>query len=216
VAGKINLNTRQTPVLKALLNGALKDETSSAPENFLDKDFADKAAQALVDRTSSSKPWLGPLTNVSELAGKLFGKDIPAGEFNLANDPVYTSISYKTEYNTQLLRGWQRNPDMNPESSQLTWHFSGFSADLDAAFSTSKDKKNLRMRESIIRALADGGQTRVWNIMLDLIAQTGKLTPGTDDLNKFTKESERRVWVFLAIDRLTGEVLDQQVEDVPD
>jgi len=72
------------------------------------------------------------------------------------------------------------------------------------------------MRESVIRGLSGAGQTRVWNIMLDLIVQTGKFLPGTSDLSKFTRESERRVWIFLAIDRLTGELLDQQVEDVPD
>ena len=87
---------------------------------------------------------------------------------------------------------------------------------MDAVLPATKDRKNLRMREAVIRALADGGQTRVWNIMLDLIVQSGKLARRAGDLSQFSKEAERRVWVFLAIDRLTGEVLDQQVEDVAD
>jgi hypothetical protein len=215
VAGKVNLNTRQERVLQALLNGVLKDETSLATDSLLSPNVAALAAQSLVARTTSPKAWQGPLCNVSELAGKLFGKDLPPATFNMSRDPVYTSITYKTAYSAPLLSGYQRNPDMNPELSMLTWHFTGVSADLDAVLNTAKDRKNARMRESIIRALADGGQTRVWNIMLDLVAQTGRcLDPR--NLEKFTKESERRVWVFLAIDRLTGEILDQQTEDIAD
>jgi hypothetical protein len=212
VAGKINLNTRQDKVLSALLAGAMKDETTSG---LLGNESV-AAAQKLVARTTSRKAWLGPLCNVSELAGKLFGKDLASKDFNYQTDPVYTSIVYKTDSEPT------RNPDMNPDSPTLTWHYTGFSADLDSVFPEGTqgktDKKNQRMRESVIRALADGGQTRVWNIMLDLVVQTGKLvpSPATTGLDKFTRESERRVWVYLAIDRLTGEVLDQQVEEVLD
>lgn len=206
VAGKVNLNTRQEPVLKALLNGALKDEVNGQAPSLSTE--ATLTAQTLIGRTTSSKAWLGPLCNVSELAGKLFGKDLAASIFNLTTDPVYTSIVYKTDSEPE------RNPDMS--GPKLTWHYTGVSADLDSIFTSARDQKNLRMRESVIRGLSGAGQTRVWNIMLDLIVQTGKFLPGTSDLSKFTRESERRVWIFLAIDRLTGELLDQQVEDVPD
>lgn len=210
VSGKINLNTRQDKVLTALLSGALKNEAGS--ESLGSE--ASTSAQKLIARTTSRKAWLGPLCNVSELAGKLFGKDLSSQNFSLQQDPVYTSIVYQTDTEPK------RNPDMDTTRSpaSLTWHYTGFSADLDSVFPAVKDKKNLRMRESVIRALADGGQTRVWNIMLDLIVQTGRLvpSPATTGLDKFTRESERRVWVYLAIDRLTGEVLDQQVEEVLD
>lgn len=206
VAGKVNLNTRQEPVLKALLNGALKDEVNAQAPSLSTE--AMLTAQTLIGRTSSSKAWLGPLCNVSELAGKLFGKDLPASTFNMTKDPVYTSIVYKTDSEPG------RNPDLSGET--LMWHYTGVSADLDSVFTSARDQKNLRMRESVIRGLSGAGQTRVWNIMLDLIVQTGKVLPGAANLSNFNKESERRLWIFLAIDRLTGEVLDQQVEDVPD
>ena len=86
--------------------------------------------------------------------------------------------------------------------------------DSNKVFTNAKDQKNLRMREAVVRALVDSGQTRVWNIMLDLIVQTGRLPSAATDLKQFVKEGEHRVWVFLAIDRLTGEVLDKIVEDV--
>lgn len=209
VAGKVNLNTRQEPVLTAMLNGALKDESSAQITGIATE--ASPMAQTLIGRTTANKAWLGPLSNVSELAGKLFGKDIPTDTFNMRTDPVYTSIVYQTDSEPA------RNPDMAPGQTRgkLTWHYTGVSADLESVFLTTKDRKNLRMRESVIRALVDGGQTRVWNIMLDLVVQTGKLKPRAATLGQFNKDAERRVWVFFAIDRLTGEVLDYQVEDVP-
>jgi hypothetical protein len=63
-----------------------------------------------------------------------------------------------------------------------------------------------------MRALADSGQTRVWNLMFDIIVQTGQLPPGVESLVRFAKFSECRAWVCVSIDRLTGEVLDHQVE----
>ena len=217
VAGKVNLNTRQEKVLEALISGALKDEVKGGTMAFTSGTASEvsKAAQALIGRTTGSKAWLGPLSNVSEIAGKLFGKDISITNFNMATDPVYTSTVFKTQNEPT------RNPDLNPAnpnglSGQLNWHFTGFSADLDSnkVFTNAKDQKNLRMREAVVRALVDSGQTRVWNIMLDLIVQTGRLPSAATDLKQFVKEGEHRVWVFLAIDRLTGEVLDKIVEDV--
>jgi hypothetical protein len=218
VAGKVSLNTRQEKVLEALFSGALKDEVNGGTmANTGTTSEVVKAAQSLIGRTIGSKVWLGPLSNVSEIAGKLFGKDLAGGDFNLLKDPVYTSTAYKT--GTTLPTGSaQRNPDLDPSGSntQLNWHFTGFSADLDSnkVFTAARDQKNLRMREAVVRALVDSGQTRVWNIMLDLIVQTGRLPSAASDLKQFVKEGEHRVWVFLAIDRLTGEVLDKIVEDV--
>jgi hypothetical protein len=209
IAGKVSLNTRQLPVLKAMLAGALKDETTPASvlSDRLNAEV-DMAARALVDRTTGNKPWQGPLTNNAELVGKLFAKDLTP--LPAKTDPVYTATVYKT--NTEP----DRNPDIGAGKTTLTWHFSGLSADLDKVFSVSKDRKTKRFRESVIRALADGGQTRVWNLMLDIVVQPGRLTALESKLEKFVKEGETRLWVFLSVDRLTGEVLDQQFEWVTD
>jgi hypothetical protein len=204
VAGKLNLNTRQVPALKAMLAGTLKDELT------LDKVAAEanNAAVALVDRTSGTKPWQGPLTNVSELVGKLFAKDLAI--LTSPTDPVYISTAYRTA--TQP----DRNPDMSPSRPDVKWCYSGYSADLDNVFPATKDKKTKRLRECVMRALADGGQTRVWNLMLDLVVQTGRFASSASKLEDFVRVGENRVWVYLAIDRLTGEILDQQLEWVTD
>ena len=53
--------------------------------------------------------------------------------------------------------------------------------------------------------------------MIDVIAQSGRYPPTATtaaDLPKFIVEGEQRYWVHVAIDRFTGQVIDQQVEVV--
>ena len=71
-----------------------------------------------------------------------------------------------------------------------------------------------RFREAPIRAFANVGQTRVWNLMIDVVAQTGRYPKSATALDQFVVEGEQRCWVHVAIDRLTGQVIDQQVEVV--
>jgi hypothetical protein len=83
-------------------------------------------------------------------------------------------------------------------------------------------------RESIARALGETVQTRTWNLLIDLIAQTGHYTSNAQGLGDFIVEGEKRYWLHLAIDRFdasggvisggsaTGgvKVLTQQLEEV--
>jgi Tfp pilus assembly protein PilX len=69
-------------------------------------------------------------------------------------------------------------------------------------------------RESMARALGEVNQTRTWNVLIDVIAQTGKYAPGEIDLKKFVVQGEQRYWVHVAIDRFTGQVIDKQIEVV--
>ncbi|MCA1600122.1 MAG: hypothetical protein LC776_00280 [Acidobacteria bacterium] len=72
-------------------------------------------------------------------------------------------------------------------------------------------------QESIARALAEVGQTRTWGLMIDVIAQSGKYPPTATlaaDLSKFVVQAEKRYWLHIAIDRFTGQVIDQQLEAV--
>jgi hypothetical protein len=81
-----------------------------------------------------------------------------------------------------------------------------------AAISTLGDRKV--ERETIARALAGSGQTRTWNLMIDVIAQTGRYAQSASQLKDFVVEGERRYWVHVAIDRFTGQVVDSQFEPV--
>ena len=69
-------------------------------------------------------------------------------------------------------------------------------------------------RETISRALAEIGQTRTWCLLIDVIGQAGRYPPNATGLDQFLVEGERRYWLHLAIDRVTGNVIDQQLEAV--
>jgi hypothetical protein len=70
-------------------------------------------------------------------------------------------------------------------------------------------------RETISRALTEVTQTRTWGLLIDLITQTGRYPSGTTDLTQqFVVEGEKRYWLHIAIDRFTGEIIDQQLEGV--
>ena len=72
-------------------------------------------------------------------------------------------------------------------------------------------------KQTIARALAEIGQARTWNLMIDVIAQTGNYAPGTPDLtdpSKFIVQGEKRYWLHIALDRDDGTVLGTQLEEV--
>jgi hypothetical protein len=80
---------------------------------------------------------------------------------------------------------------------------------------------NKEARECVLRAFSDACQTRTWNLLIDLIAQSGRypsnaaLGPNTTNpLANFVVEGEVHYWIHVAIDRFTGQVIDKQIEVV--
>jgi hypothetical protein len=73
---------------------------------------------------------------------------------------------------------------------------------------------NKEARECVLRAFSDTGQTRTWNLLIDLIAQSGRYPSNANSLAGFVVEGEVHYWVHVAIDRFTGQVLDKQIEVV--
>jgi hypothetical protein len=211
VAGKVDLNTRQAPVLQAILSGtgglgyAYKDEVSAGQATTtasLSSTEVAGIAQALVNRTTATTTsGEGPLRNVSELVGK-WNKAVTVtgavSPFNIDGSKSFLGFS------SDLVN------DPNGTTSP--------SIDLTSALtSTTNDPSTLniqRLRESAMRALSSAGQTRVWNLMIDLVAQTGRYKPGETNLDNFAVDGEQRYWLHVAIDRFTGKVIDEQLEEV--
>ncbi len=73
---------------------------------------------------------------------------------------------------------------------------------------------NKEARECVMRAFSDACQARTWNLLIDVIAQSGRYAPGETDLRKFVVEGEQRYWLHVAIDRFTGQMIDKQLEIV--
>ena len=69
-----------------------------------------------------------------------------------------------------------------------------------------------KVPEAIARALSEMVQARTWNLMIDVIAQTGRYTPDATDIgqaNKFIVEGEKRYWLHVALGR---DLVDGQVD----
>jgi len=79
-------------------------------------------------------------------------------------------------------------------------------------FSSTDEQYIKTRREGVVRALADVGQTRTWNLLIDIIAQSGRYPINASRLDQFSVEGERHYWLHVAIDRFTCEVIDQQLE----
>jgi hypothetical protein len=77
-----------------------------------------------------------------------------------------------------------------------------------------------KVPEVIARALSEVGQTRTWNLMIDVVAQTGRYKPNAPDLSgsNFIVEGEKRCWLHVALGRdlRSGQVdvLGTQLEEV--
>lgn len=82
----------------------------------------------------------------------------------------------------------------------------------DAVRSRAMDDVIKPRKTAVIGTLAAVGQTRTWNLMIDVIAQAGKYPPNASDLSQFVVEGERRYWLHIAIDRYTGKVVGRQLE----
>jgi hypothetical protein len=106
-------------------------------------------------------------------------------------------------------------PKLNsPARDVYSAYMSAGSFSTNAALSGSRETATYiqRFREAPIRALSSVGQTRVWNLMVDVVAQAGRFPAHATTFDQFRVEGERRYWVHLAIDRLTGRVVDKQIE----
>lgn len=69
-------------------------------------------------------------------------------------------------------------------------------------------------REALIRALAGAGDTRTWNLLIDLVAQVGRYPANPSSFDEFIVEGVRHYWLQIAIDRVTGEILRTHLEMV--
>jgi hypothetical protein len=234
VAGKVDLNTRHQPVLQAIVSGGMLDDAQvglgvDTPASITANTLSAAVASALVARTTDTNtPGNGPLINPADLVGR----------YNVSTGPltVSSSLYFGPNNGTPLLtpgNGFSDGKLSYTGFSGGTWDsasgapkISSPSTDLISAFNaTYPASQNLnglqetlkyvqRFHEGPIRALAASGQTRVWNLMLDLIVQTGRYPQSATGLKSFMVEGESRCWVHLAIDRLTGQVIDKQIEIV--
>jgi hypothetical protein len=69
-------------------------------------------------------------------------------------------------------------------------------------------------QEAAVRAIAESANTRTWNFLIDIVAQSGRYPVTAASPDNFVVEGQRRYWLHIAIDRYTGKVVDKQLEVV--
>jgi hypothetical protein len=211
-AGRVDLNTKQAPVLQALLAGAYRDETAGLkspptlptgePQLSLTSTEAIAISQALVTRTTVAPTRTDitistpqPLSNIGDIVGRW----IPTASTTV---PITGSAAYdgfSADLGTGLTTG---------TSATGLYQTSG------TGVVTPDDNVIQRLRESTMRALSDAGQAGTWNLLIDVVAQSGHYPASATSLSNFLVEGERRYWVHIAIDRQTGQVIDENIEPV--
>ena len=126
--------------------------------------------------------------------------------------PNATASSLSAAYNSYAYSSGAAASTLPADPAQLTRFMSDNSAQIAAA-----GLGNIKyQREAIVRALAETTQTRTWNLLIDVVAQTGRYpaTLTAPNAAKFIVEGEKRYWLSIAIDRFTGKIIDQQLEPV--
>jgi hypothetical protein len=258
VAGKVDLNTRQSAVLQAVIGGGCLDSPNAlagtGTVRQVNSTTAGLVAQALVARTTDTANvanGTGPLQNINELVGKwvkntaindlgsVITGGVDKGTLASGNGFYDGKLSYAgfsggvwdTTNHKPYVNGIENFSSGTPTAASngttegFTYNAEDvYSAYMDDTISFSAGSENngtqqtagyiQRFREAPIRALAAAGTARVWNLMIDVIAQTGRFPSSASTLANFNVEGERRYWVHVAIDRYTGKVLDEQVEEV--
>ncbi|HSI83825.1 MAG TPA: hypothetical protein VK970_08575 [Candidatus Methylacidiphilales bacterium] len=128
-------------------------------------------------------------------------------------DPVSTGIAsaVPAAWQSYIYSGGAPTADMPVNVAQLATFLS--SPALASAWPASADAVKYR-REAIARALAGSSQNRTWNVLIDVVAQSGRFVGGGTSASDFNVDGEQRFWVSLAIDRYTGKIVDEQWEPV--
>jgi hypothetical protein len=202
-AGRVDLNTKQAPVIQALLSGAYRDEEATPPASALSASEAINISQMLVKRTTvggtNPNPNVQttgpqPLSNIADLVGRWWKSPAATPTVPINGSIAYDGFSadlmpYVTATGTVVTQGaYTQNPVVNNRVE--------------------------RFGETSMRALSDAGQAGTWNLMIDLVAQSGRYPTTATGLANFLVEGERHYWVHLSIDRQTAQVVDENIEVV--
>jgi len=195
VAGRVNLNSAPPGVLAALLEGSSVTIPTQAPSalTVITAPVATAIGLALNKWTHtdpSANALMGPLRNRAELVGKFVSG-------STGSTAIYSGFSF----------GDPNTPGNQLEN--LLFDSANWSSQVISQVRAIKQQ-----RESVVRALADVGTTRTWNLLIDLVVQSGHLVPKAQTLDKFAVTGERHVWVSVAIDRMTGKVFQIRREPV--
>ena len=168
LAGRINPNTPQAPVIAALVSGATQSSATGVTGATATVPSATAQAMGTNFVSFTSSP-ASLITNRASL--------VTSGA---VSNIIYSGTGYLTD---------------NGGSKSLV----------------------KTEAESVVRSLAESSNTRTWNLLIDVIGQSGHFINNSSPVSSggkdnFVVDGERHYWLHVAIDRYTGKVVDQQLE----
>lgn len=152
------------------------------------------------------------LNTASEAAIKalLLGSEFDGiGDAQLSDTEAATAAKALFEYLGSGKRAKLTSDPIIRSSADIARVVQALSASSQPLDGWSKGKK-----EMLITSLAQAHNGRTWNLLIDIIAQSGRFPPAAGNLQKFAVTGEKRLLVHVAIDRYTGRVIDQSIEQV--
>ncbi len=144
----------------------------------------------------------------------------------IARQEIIEAIFRGAEKNANdAARGTLSSADANTTATAFISNINSSSA--DKAFSsdiinvlnqitepTDANRKIKIEAEAYARALSGVSNRRSWTLMLDVIAQAGRFPLSAKSLQDFVVTGERRYWVYITLDRYTGQVINMDYEPV--
>ncbi len=173
--------------------------TASADSGLLDVFSIGEEPEITAGRINPSTAPLPVLTSILAGAGKL------------NRDPSSVlSPAQATAVGNAILSKTLTSPLANASSL-----VNSLGNEINQSLSSSvADSSNKALAEAPVRALAAVSNTRTWNLLIDVIAQSGSFAPNATTLSDFAVLGEKHYWLHVAIDRFTGRIVDQQLEPV--
>ena len=132
-----------------------------------------------------------------------------------SSSPFSNPATLATNYNNYAFTLATTSTPPTPTSTMplTTAQLANFIASAGGANVTANGLDSIKYhQEAVARALADSSQTRTWNLLIDVVAQTGRYPNTATTLDNFIVEGEKRYWLSVAIDRYTGKIIDEQLE----
>jgi hypothetical protein len=179
--------------------------------NFSSKDSADSGLLDLFCLNENKNPLRAGVLNLNSASQEV----LTAILINAYRDPSSTDLTPLASVDAATIAQAMKT-QLGPASNPLLVIKSA--ADLpvlaDAVASSLPDQFKFK-REAFCRSFADIINGRTWNLMIDVVAQSGRYrSPTPASLNDFVVEGEQRYWLHVAIDRYTGEVISKSLETV--
>jgi len=183
-AGQVDLNAAAPEVIQSLLNFGVKQTVMS---NIWGTAITGTSPGPL----PVNIPYMDPTVGTGEAAAlaQIIASDVAT------NGPLNNRSEIISRFNMPVWNNWYSLSAQDPTGA-------------------NRPGRNKGYGETYVRNLAPVVNTRTWSLLIDVVAQSGHMSPNASTLNDFVVEGEKRYWLHIAIDRYTGKIVDQQLEPV--